>query len=78
MTTFRPASSASACGLVVAHRELHPDHLRLRLERQGFLDDRQHMFGGAKNIDHVDRFGNVGERCVDLLPEDVFAGLSRD
>src|SRR5262249_136506 len=51
-------------GLIVAHRELHPDHLWLWIKRYCFLDDRWHGGGTAKNIDHVDRLGNVGELCI--------------
>src|SRR5690348_3110448 len=54
---------------VVAHAELHPDHL-------GAFGDRFVGYGGyflaaPEDVDHVDRLGNLGERVVDLLAEDL-------
>ena len=78
MTTLRPTCLGKACGFVVSYRELHPDNLRPRREPQSLFDDGQDMFGDTKNIDHVDRFGNVGQSCVDLLLEDRFCRSAQD
>src|SRR5262249_8128353 len=40
--------------LVVSYRQLHPDDLRLWLERQSLLDDGQDVFRRTENVDHVD------------------------
>jgi hypothetical protein len=32
---------------------------------------------GAEDVDHVDRLGDVGELGVDLLAEDLLAGVAR-
>ena len=76
ITTLRPVASASG-RLVVAHAELHPDHLRARRERQRLLDDRQGILRGAEDVDHVDRLGNVGELGVGLAAEQFLAGEAR-
>src|SRR3974390_85414 len=61
--------------LVIAHGELHPDHLRPGPERQRLLHDGQHVLGGTEDVDHVDRLGDFAKVAVDFLPDDLLAGL---
>ena len=57
---------------IVAHAELHPDHLGPDGDR--ILDDRRHLVGCAEDIDHIHRLGYLPERGIDLLAEQGLAG----
>ena len=43
----------------VQHAKLHPD--RLGLDCDGFIHDTGGIVTIAEDIDHIDRFGNVGK-----------------
>ena len=46
----------------IDHAELHPDHSRRLGQRQRLVDDEcAGMFGGAEDLDHVDRVRQIGE-----------------
>ena len=68
-TTSRPALGRSFGGRVVAQPELEPQ--RLGAARDRLLGDRRQVVGAAERVDDVGRFGQVGERGVHLLAEDL-------
>ena len=74
IATVRPACFRLLGRRIVAYRELHPDHLRRRVERQRLVGDRPCRLRVAEDLDHVDRRRHVGEPAVDLAPEDLLAG----
>jgi hypothetical protein len=63
--------------LVVAHGQLHPDHLRQRIERQRLVDDRRHGVDARKDVDHVDRHRHVGKPGIGHAAENFLAGMAR-
>ena len=73
ITTFIPAASASRAASSLRTASCIQITCGLRVERQRLLHDRQDVFGGAEDIDHVDRFGDIGELGVDLLAENFLA-----
>ena len=66
-------------GFVVAHAELHPQHLEAEavLVRDGFARHRERGVGIAEDVDHVDGRRHVGKGGVHLLAEDRLAGEPR-
>src|SRR4029078_7879498 len=62
-------------GLVVAYAELHPHHLGADADR--LARDAERRVGRTENVDDVTRLFYVDERGIDLLAEDLFAGLAR-
>ena len=72
MTTSMPAASAFARRRVVAHAELHPDHLGA--DGDGIVDDGRHLVAGAEDIDHVDGLGNVAQAGIGHLAQQRLAG----
>ena len=56
------------------------DPMRQPLEvraRIGYMPESEcRGVGGTEDIDHIDRFGNVGERAIDAPAEDFLAGLA--
>src|SRR5579863_8515535 len=56
---FESLRACSLCRRVAAHVKLHPDHVWLGREHKRFVDDASGGVRIAKNIDHVDRKGDV-------------------
>ncbi len=74
-----PSLLGRRCRGIIADTELHPHHLGANRDR--VLDDRGRVSRGAEDIDHVDRLGNVAQRCIDLFAEQHLpgdAGVDRD
>src|SRR5262245_23274216 len=72
---FEPIVLGELGRLVVAYAKLHPDHSGPRLESERLLNDAKRELRRAKDVDHVDWLGNVGEFCIDFPAEDFAAGL---
>ena len=64
---------------VVADAELHPHDLGA--DRDRVVDDRRRVSCRTEDVDHVDRLGDVAQRCVSLFAEQHLsgdAGVDRD
>ena len=72
---LQPRRLGPRAGCVVAHAELHPHDARADGDR--VVDDRVHLVGGAEDVDHVDLFGNVAQRGVDALAQQLLAREAR-
>ena len=66
MTTSMPARLGFLGRRIVADTQLHPHDLGADGDR--VVDDRADLVGGAENVDHVDRVGNVAQGGVDFSP----------
>src|SRR3954469_13101685 len=67
---------AQCGGFVIAHAQLHPDHLRSWLELNGLLHNGKDILRRPEDVDHVDRFRDIGKPGVDGLAQDVVTGLA--
>src|ERR1019366_7030212 len=59
-------------GRVVADTQLHPDDLGT--DRDGVIDDRPDLIGGAEDVDHVDLLWDVAQGGMDFFAQLLLAG----
>ncbi len=69
---LQPGRLGPRASRVVAHAELHPEDARA--DRDGVVHDGVHVVGGAEDVHHVDRLGDVAQGGVHAFPEQLPPG----